>query len=245
MKAPAKKAAPVPEHILKKRKAVEQMQADRAQANKERKAKNKATRSAIFKRAASYVKEYKAAESNTIRMKRQARTMGNFYIEPQPSMMFVIRIRGINAVDPKTRKILQLLRLRQINNGVFLKLNKASVNMLKRVAPYVTFGSPNVKSIRELVLKRGFAKINGQRIPINDNTVIEQHLGQYGIQCVEDIVHEIINVGPNFKHVTAFLWPFQLTSPKGGFTKKRVSFTEGGDYGDREHFINDLMRRMN
>ena len=28
----------------------------------------------------------------------------------------------MNDVAPKTRKILQLLRLRQINNGVFLKV---------------------------------------------------------------------------------------------------------------------------
>jgi len=34
-----------------------------------------------------------------------------------------IRIRGVNDIDPKTKKILQLLRLRQINMGVFLKVN--------------------------------------------------------------------------------------------------------------------------
>ncbi len=33
-----------------------------------------------------------------------------------------IRIRGINDVAPKTKKILQLLRLRQINTGVFLRV---------------------------------------------------------------------------------------------------------------------------
>ena len=36
--------------------------------------------------------------------------------------MFVIRIRGINDVAPKTKKILQLLRLLRINSGVFLKV---------------------------------------------------------------------------------------------------------------------------
>ncbi len=29
------------------------------------------------------------------------------------------------------RKVLQLFRLRQINNGVFIKLNQATVNMLR------------------------------------------------------------------------------------------------------------------
>ena len=36
--------------------------------------------------------------------------------------MFAIRIRGINDMHPKTRKILQLLRLRQIHNGVFVRV---------------------------------------------------------------------------------------------------------------------------
>jgi len=35
---------------------------------------------------------------------------------------FVMRIRGINGVSPKVKKILQLLRLRQIQNGVFVKV---------------------------------------------------------------------------------------------------------------------------
>jgi large subunit ribosomal protein L7e len=43
-------------------------------------------------------------------------------------------------MHPKTRKILQLLRLRQIFNGVFLKVNKATINMLRRVEPYVAYG---------------------------------------------------------------------------------------------------------
>ena len=47
---------------------------------------------------------------------------------------------SINAMHPKTRKILQLLRLRQIFNGVFLKVNKATINMLRRVEPYVAYG---------------------------------------------------------------------------------------------------------
>ena len=43
-------------------------------------------------------------------------------------------------MHPKTRKILQLLRLRQIFNGVFLKVNKATINMLRKVEPYVAYG---------------------------------------------------------------------------------------------------------
>uniref|UniRef100_A0A7N2LZR2 Large ribosomal subunit protein uL30-like ferredoxin-like fold domain-containing protein n=1 Tax=Quercus lobata TaxID=97700 RepID=A0A7N2LZR2_QUELO len=38
---------------------------------------------------------------------------GGFYVDPEAKLLFIIRIRGINAMHLKTRKILQLLRLRQ------------------------------------------------------------------------------------------------------------------------------------
>merc|ERR1712045_205359 len=107
-----------------------------------------------------------------------------------------MRIRGINQVAPKVKKVLQLFRLRQINNGVFIKLNKATINMLRICEPYITWGTPNLKSVRELVYKRGFVKIAGNRTPITSNDLVEGSLGKFGIICVEDLIHEILSVGP-------------------------------------------------
>jgi len=74
---------------------------------------------------------------------------------------------------------------------------------------------------------------------------IESNLGKYGLICMEDLIHEIVTVGPHFKEANNFLWPFKLSSPLGGFIVKRNHFTEGGDYGNREEKINNLVRRMN
>ena len=38
---------------------------------------------------------------------------------------------------------------------------------------------------------------------------------------------------------------FKMSAAKGGMPKKRLHFIEGGQYGDREQFINNLVRRMN
>lgn len=51
-----------------------------------------------------------------------------------------MRLCSINEIAPKPRKILQLLRLLQINNGVFIKVTKATQQMLRLVEPYVTYG---------------------------------------------------------------------------------------------------------
>jgi large subunit ribosomal protein L7e len=47
---------------------------------------------------------------------------------------------SVNEIAPKPRKILQLLRLLQINNGVFVKVTKATEQMLRLIEPYITYG---------------------------------------------------------------------------------------------------------
>ena len=48
----------------------------------------------------------------------------------------------------------------EINNAVFMKVNSASINML--AGSYVTYSAPNLKTIGELIYKRGFGSINKQ-----------------------------------------------------------------------------------
>jgi large subunit ribosomal protein L7e len=235
----------VPESVLKKRKRDEDWAAKKTAAALAAKKAAKDKRKTIFKRAEQYVKEYRDQEKDLIRLKREAKAAGGFYVEPEAKVMFVMRIRGINDMHPKSKKILRLLRLRQIQNGVFMKVNKATVNMLRRVEPYVTWGYPNLKSVRELIYKRGYGKLNKNRCALTDNAVIEEALGKHGIICMEDLVHEIYTVGPHFKEANNFLWPFQLSSPLGGYTKKRLHYIEGGEAGCREDKINDLIRKMN
>lgn len=55
-------------------------------------------------------------------LKRAARVKGTFYVEPEPKLLFVMRLRGINGMHPKTRHIMKVLRLLQIHNGVFMKV---------------------------------------------------------------------------------------------------------------------------
>lgn len=134
----------------------------------------------------------------------------------------------------------------QINAGVFVRVTKATSELLKLVEPYVAYGYPSLPTIRKLVYKRGFGKINKQRIALSDNQIIEANLGKYGILSIEDLIHEIYTVGPNFKQVNNFLWPFKLSNPTGGFrTRKFQHFIQGGDFGNREEFINNLVKQMN
>jgi len=235
----------VPETVLKRRRTAEEKKQllDKKQAAIAK--RKKQVKKTIYTRAEKYISEYRSLARNLIYLRRQAKDANNFFIPPQPKLLLVVRLVGINNLHPKPRKILQLLRLRQINNACFVKANKATLNMLKLIEPYVTYGYPSLKTVKQLIYKRGFAKIKGSRIPLHDNSLIEEHLGRFDILCMEDIIHEIYTVGPHFKEVNRFLWTFKLNSPTGGFENKKIHYIEGGDSGNREKKINELVSRMN
>merc|ERR1711990_479178 len=234
----------VPEHVQKKQKAQAKISAEKAAAAEVAEKERKEKRVAAYKSAEKYVKEYRAIAKQRVRMHRQAKAAGNHFVDAEAKLIFVVRIRGLADMHPKTKKILQLMRLRQMNMGVFMKSSKAATEMLTRVEPYLSYGYPSLKSVRDLVYKRGFGKINKNRIPLNDNAVVEKGLGKYGIMCMEDLVHEIYTVGPHFREANNFLWPFKLRPAKGGQAKKRKGFCEGGQCGNREQYMNGLIAKM-
>ncbi|KII63840.1 60S ribosomal protein L7 [Thelohanellus kitauei] len=235
----------VPASILLKRKSLEREKQFRKHRQIAKKKRAAALNAQYIRRAEAYVKEYRQRENEEIRLRKMSKESKTFYVPEEPKLALVLRIKGIPKVPPDVKKTLQLLRLRQINNAIFVKINKATINMLRLVEPYITWGYPSLKTVRELVYKRGHAKVNSCRIPITSNSIIEEHLGKFNIICMEDLVHEIYTVGEHFKEASNFLWPFKLSSPRGGFVKKRTHFVVGGDFGNREKYINKLVNAMN
>ncbi|KAI8879465.1 60S ribosomal protein L7 [Backusella circina FSU 941] len=240
----------VPETLLKKRKTTEKAAATLALQKTQKQVQLKSDRNIIFKKADAYIQEYRQREDDECRLRRQSKNNGQFYVPPEAKLLFVVRIKGVNGLHPKVNKVLQLFRLLQLNNGVFVRINKATKEMLQIIEPYVTYGPPNLKTVREVIYKRGYVKVKGQRLPIHDNEIIKQHLGKYGIICIEDVIHEIYTVGDHFKQVNNFLWPFKLSNPSGHKKaswrpRKATHYVEGGDAGDREFDINRLVQSMN
>ncbi|KAL0618911.1 60S ribosomal protein L7-like 1 [Plecturocebus cupreus] len=117
--------------------------------------------------------------------------------------------------------------------------------MLHVVEPYVTWGFPNLKSVRELILKRGEARVKNKTIPLTDNTVMEEHLGKFGVICLEDLIHEIAFPGKHLQVISWFLRPFHLSVAPHA-TKNRVGFLKGmGSPGCRGERINQLICPLN
>lgn len=233
---------PVPEIILKKRRAAQRdtrSAAERAVAREER---AKFVRDHAIKSAQKYAREYQEAELAEKRAREQALAAGRIHVPEGARVYLVIRIRGIVGVAPKPRTILALFRLRQLNNAVFIRCNTATLGALRLVDNYVAYGEPSLETVRALVYKRGYACVSGMRIPIVDNELIDDNLGEHGILCAEDLVHELYTCGPNFGEANRFLWPFKLNPPK--LRSKSRAFTEGGDFGYRGNYINSFVAQM-
>lgn len=67
----------------------------------------KEKRGVIFKRAESYVKEYRDAEREKIRLARLSKQNGSYYVPAEPKLVFVVRIKGY-VFAPFTRNKCQL-----------------------------------------------------------------------------------------------------------------------------------------
>lgn len=237
--------ARVPEALAKKRSRYASLAAKNTEARAAARKASVVKRREIISKARKYANEYANQQKALVNNVRAAKNNGNYFVADQPRLAVVTRIRGINQISPKPKKVLQLLRLRQIGNTVFVRLNKSSIQMLRMADPFITWGYPTQETISKMIYKRGAGNINGQRIKLSSNSTIEKGLGHLGITCIEDLIHEIYTVGPNFREANNWLYPVKLSTPRGGWRKITNHFIEGGDFGNREQYINALIKKMN
>ncbi|KAJ7406745.1 60S ribosomal protein L7-like 1 [Willisornis vidua] len=246
---PKRRIPLVPENLLKKRKAylaIKATQAKQALLNKRKQQKGKQIQ---FKRLETFVRDSWRKRRDDTRLRRMEQRPGQAAAPQEHKLAFVVRIVDVKGVTKRVRRVIQLLRLRKNFTGIFVKLTPLSLKMLRIVEPYVAWGYPNLKSVRELILKRGQAKIKKKKMPLTDNMLIEQHLGEEkgscGIICLEDLIHEIYSTGRYFRRVTNFLWPFHLSVARHA-SRNRVGFLkEMGKPGYRGEAINQLIRQLN
>ncbi|XP_066532730.1 60S ribosomal protein L7-like 1 [Hoplias malabaricus] len=235
----------VPENLLKKRKAYQAIKATQAKLALLEKRKVPKGQDIKFVRLEEFLKDSKKRHRDNVRLQRAKHRPPPPMPPAKNTLAFAVRVRMIKGVSPQVRKVIQMLRLRKLFSGSFIKISKTSLNMLRVIEPYVAWGFPNLKSVRELILKRGQLKVDKRKIPLTDNTVIEEHLGKYGIICLEDLIHEIYSTGKNFKVVNRFLWPFCLSVPRHSARDKVGLLKEMGEPGPRAGDINSVIRKFN
>jgi len=168
--------------------------------------------------------------------------------------VFAVLVRPTVHTTPRSvRKTLSSLRLRRLQEGVFLPYDAATRKMLHLVEPYVLYGVPSPETVADLLRRRGFGRDgDGKRVPLADNNVIERELGNAGLICVEDLVQTIVGGAAGeeegtaavYRKATKFLWPFRLTARKSKFQRKTLDLKDGKLYGDQGEAMNGIIREM-
>ncbi|KAL0078561.1 ribosomal protein L30, ferredoxin-like fold domain-containing protein [Phycomyces blakesleeanus] len=238
----------VPENLLKKRKINEKKAIENARKRAEVRKQGKKDSKTVFKRIDQFIRTNRDLERETTRLRRQrVKAKQSRAVPDENKLLFVLRHKSTPTLHPSVRKAFQKLRLTSLNTGVFVKLNEKSAPMLQAIEPYVVFGEPTLKTVRDLLIKRGYAKVKGKRTAISDNAMVEEALGKQNIICLEDMIHEIVNVGEHFDAVNKFLFPFKLSSPVKGWRQRRLKEimdkSEGVDQEGDD--INKMVEAMN
>jgi large subunit ribosomal protein L7e len=126
------------------------------------------------------------------------------------------------------------------------------------VKNYVSFGYPSKSVVNDIIRKRAFIKNDKERIPLSDNTKVEELLGKFGVICVEDIIEEFMKcnkLNSNFEEVNKAIWPIQLaplkeTSDKANteheatkkeLKKRNTTAVKGGYLGNLGSKINEFV----
>ncbi|KAM9840833.1 60S ribosomal protein L7-like 1 [Aulostomus maculatus] len=235
----------VPEYLLKKRKAYQAIKATQAKLALQEKRKVSKGKPFKFKRLEEFLKDSHKKHRDETRIRRGSHRPPPPLPPAKNKLAFVVRIREIKGVSPKVMKVIKMLRIRKIFSGAFVQISKNSVAMMKIVEPYVAWGFPNLKSVRELILKRGQARVGRKRVPLTDNTFIEEHMGKHGIICLEDLIHEIYSVGKAFRVTNNFLLPFKLSVARHAARDKAGLLKDLGNPGFRGTEINSIIRQLN
>ena len=150
----------------------------------------------------------------------------------------VIRIRGGVKASEEELTTLKMLNLKRANHATIIPKTPSFEGMLRKVAHYLTWGEPNLKTIKRLL--RRMELDGGSRL--DDATV--KRLG-YG--TVEELAEKLYRGEVTLSQLREKgLKPYiRLHPPRKGFKGTiKKHFREGGEYGYRGEAINELAVRM-
>jgi len=233
----------VPTALLRKRRQLNKERVAKAIEKKIQDKKRAGKAKAPFKRAEYFVNESYRTGMNDKRMTRLKHQVVK--IPDTVKILFLMRMANIAGPMPqKVRKILQHLRLTEMNNAVLVQCSENMIEKIKVIEPYITWGYPSLRSIHDLIFKYGYGEVDGVKSALSSNVIIENKFSKQGLLCLEDVVKQIFEAGPHFEMLIKFMYPFKLQPPKGGFRRVAVHFSKNGAWGNRAEKINTLIRKM-
>jgi large subunit ribosomal protein L7e len=129
------------------------------------------------------------------------------------SAILAIRVKDSRNISKQEDHFLIKFHLSRKHNAAFIPNTIENLKTLKKVENYVVYGYPSKTLIEELLKYRGFAKVDDKKVPLDDNSIVEEALGKLDIICVDDIVDSLYK-NKNIDDINSFLFTFLMSHNK-------------------------------
>ncbi len=127
------------------------------------------------------------------------------------------RIPSLNSV----KNVLRKMGLNKPNECRVVSTTAANMELIRHADAYMYYGLPTAEIVSALVHKKAYVAVSAEEkqkkpdvkaVPLNNNAIIEDVLGEFGLVCVEDLV-DVLLKGRNddkFEKVSQFISSFKL-----------------------------------
>lgn len=149
----------------------------------------------------------------------------------------IIRLRGTQNLNPKTKDTLKYMRLNRVNHAVVLPQNATTIGMLQVAKDYVTWGEVDAATLANVIKARG--RLVGDN-PLTDALVSKTT----PYKSIDDLAKAVTEGKFSYKDIPNVKPIFRLHPAKNGLEGIKRSVQAGGALGYRGKEINKLLGRM-
>jgi large subunit ribosomal protein L30 len=155
----------------------------------------------------------------------------------EKSSLLVIRIRGTINVSKREEDTMKMLRVDRNNYATIIDDRPDYKGMLQKAKDWITWGEPSVKTVKEILMKRGKAP--------GDVKLTEEYIKSLGFESFDDLAEKLFKCELSINQVDGIKPFFRLHPPKKGFKKSvKRPYNSKGELGYRGEAINELAIRM-
>jgi large subunit ribosomal protein L7e len=166
---------------------------------------------------------------------------------PQPPDS--VKVALVVRVSPKksfvcadSQAVLSEFKLNEQFDGCFVLLTDENRFKLKCISHLIAYGNAAPETVRQLIHTRAQIAIDGKEVPITANKVVQERLGQFGIEGLSDIVYAINEGDVHVMEIGEVLAPFHFRSIEIKEPKKPVC--DGGVTGWRGEEISSFIEAI-
>jgi large subunit ribosomal protein L30 len=149
----------------------------------------------------------------------------------------VIRLRGVQNINPKTKDTLKYMRVNRVNHAVILPETPITKGMLQVAKDFITWGEIDAKTLSAVIKARG-------RV-VGDKPLTDAHVAKNSpFKTIDDLAAAIVAGKFRYQDVKDIKPIFRLHPAFKGIEGVKRSVQAGGALGYRGPGINELLGRM-